>query len=88
MYPVGGRPTDYAAPFQSAVRQALSSATPLQSIIALFHHPLYKRAHPTPEHLLPLVLAVAATEEDDVKETVFDGVDDIGLGWGMWVWQP
>ena len=85
---VGGRPTAYAAPFQAAVREALSSATPLESVKALFQHPLYKQAHPTPEHLLPLIISVAAAEPSDTKKTIFDGVDGIGLGWGMWAWHP
>ena len=73
-------------PFQTAVREALSSAAPLEATAALFRHPLFRQAHPTPEHFLPLVLAVAATDGADVKTAVMDEVDTIGLGWGMWRW--
>ncbi|KAK4684479.1 4,5-DOPA dioxygenase extradiol, partial [Tremellales sp. Uapishka_1] len=78
-----GRPMPYSTPFLKDVSSALSSASPLQSTINLFRHPMYKSAHPTPEHLLPLVAAVAATREGEAATPIYVE-EDGGLGWGMW----
>jgi aromatic ring-opening dioxygenase catalytic subunit (LigB family) len=73
----------------SAIHTALTSSKPLEGTMTLFRHPLYKQAHPTPEHLLPLVVAVAATEDGDTWEELFAGTAEDGvLGWGMWRWKP
>lgn len=84
---VSGKSAPYAKPFQVDVSKALRSAQPVQSVVDLFRHKLYKQAHPTPEHLLPLVFTVASTLETDQCETVYDDVDAMGLGWGMWKWE-
>jgi len=42
----------------SAIHSSLTSPEPLEAIKALFHHPNFKQAHPTPEHFFPLVDAV------------------------------
>jgi 4,5-DOPA dioxygenase extradiol len=68
-----------------AVNQALRSSDTVDATIGLFHHPFYKSAHPTPEHLLPLVVAVAATSKGDKLEEIYFECD--GLGWGMWRWK-
>ena len=82
----------YTTPYLEAIQSALHSSS-LQATIDLFRHPLYKHAHPTPEHLLPLVVAAAAAEGGQVED-MFVGVDsglsrdrDAGLGWGMWKWN-
>ena len=89
-----GKPMTYTTPYMEAIQSALhSSSSSLQSTIDLFEHPLYKKAHPTPEHLLPLVVAAAAAEGEKVED-IFVGVHgglskekDAGLGWGMWKWH-
>lgn len=88
---VSGKPMPYTTPYLNAVKEALHSSDALESTIALFQHPLYKRAHPTPEHLLPLAVAAAAAEGSGIED-IFVGVDDLGgprggLGWGMWRWK-
>jgi len=91
---VMGKPMTYTTPYMEAIQSALhSSSSSLQSAIDLFKHPLYKKAHPTPEHLLPLVVAAAAAEGEKVED-IFVGVHgglskekDAGLGWGMWKWH-
>lgn len=90
---VSGRPMPYTKPFLQAAQEAVHSPSPkvLESTVNLFQHPMYKAAHPTPEHLLPLAVAVAAAGESQVED-IFVGIDDLagprgGLGWGMWRWK-
>jgi aromatic ring-opening dioxygenase catalytic subunit (LigB family) len=77
----------YGKVFLDAVTAAVQSKTPLDDSINLFRHPAYRSAHPTPEHLLPLVVAAAAVDpETDKLNTLY--VDPDGpLGWGMWLWK-
>jgi 4,5-DOPA dioxygenase extradiol len=82
---VSGRAITYTKPFMAAITSALISSKPLDNTLALFKHPLYKSAHPTPEHLLPLAVAVAATDPGDELEEIYTADD--GLGWGMWRWK-
>jgi aromatic ring-opening dioxygenase catalytic subunit (LigB family) len=82
---VQGRPTPYAQPFLDAAISALASSKPLEATLSLFKHPLFKSAHPTPEHLLGLPVAVAATDAADKVEEICVSNHD-GLGWGMWRW--
>lgn len=65
---------------------ALISPTPLKSTLELFNHKLFKKAHPTPEHFLPILVPVAAADEGDKVEEIYVGLDKMGLGWGMWRW--
>lgn len=88
---VSGQPMPYTQPFLQASQEAIHSSAPLDSTISLFKHPLYKKAHPTPEHLLPLAVAVAAAEGSR-PEDIYVGIDNMagprgGLGWGMWRWK-
>ncbi|TXT12916.1 hypothetical protein VHUM_01317 [Vanrija humicola] len=82
------RPTPYGAPFLEAVDAAVKSKTPVDDTINLFRHPLYRQAHPSPEHLLPIVVAAAAADPatDDVNEIFVQ--PEGALGWGMWSWTP
>ncbi|EJT48112.1 hypothetical protein A1Q1_02922 [Trichosporon asahii var. asahii CBS 2479] len=85
-YMTGGR-GEYGRPFLDAIQGALKSSDPVQGTVGLFRHPLYRAAHPSPEHLLPLAVAAAATDKQDRIRDIF--VKDNGaLGWGMWMWQP
>lgn len=66
----------------------MHSSDPVKAATNLFSHPLYKRAHPTPEHLLPLLVPLATADKDDVLQDVYVGLDKMGMGWGMWRWTP
>lgn len=82
----GGR-GEYGKHFLEAVQGALKSDDPVNGTINLFRHPLYRNAHPSPEHLLPLAVATGAIDKGDKIKDIF--VADNGpLGWGMWMWQP
>lgn len=85
-YMTGGR-GEYGKHFLDAIEGALKSADPLEGTVNLFRHPLYRAAHPSPEHLLPLAVTAGAIDEGDQIRDIF--VKDNGaLGWGMWMWQP
>ncbi|ORX40605.1 Extradiol ring-cleavage dioxygenase, class III enzyme, subunit B [Kockovaella imperatae] len=60
-----GRPTPYTEPFLAAASAAVHSSDPVGQSIGLTKHPLYRSAHPTDEHFLPLVFAVAAADPGD-----------------------
>lgn len=88
---VSGKPMPYTKPFLDAALEAVHSPNLLESTLTLFRHPLFKNAHPTPEHLLPLAVAAAAAEGGQ-PEDIFVGIDNLagprgGLGWGMWRWK-
>lgn len=79
---------DYTGPFLQAVQAAVSSPDPVAATAALTRHPLYKRAHPTDEHFLPIVFSVAATQPSDQLEEVYVAPgEQAGLGWGIWRWH-
>ena len=74
----------YAKPFFEAITTSLNSPKSLESALTLFRHPAYKQAHPSPEHLLPLVVAVGAAQEGQKPEALFE---DPNVGWGFWRWS-
>lgn len=85
--------TAYGTPFLSAVAQVIAASPGDLGAEAknLFKHPSYQRAHPTPEHLLPLVVAAGAVQGKQVDETQKRGdmlfqEDDGPLGWAMARW--
>jgi aromatic ring-opening dioxygenase catalytic subunit (LigB family) len=86
-YMMGGGGS-YGDAFLHAIEGALHSDSPADGAIGLFRHPAYRQAHPTPEHLLPLVVAAAAADpKTDALQDIF--VQPNGpLGWGMWMWKP
>ncbi|BEJ11731.1 hypothetical protein CspHIS471_0201910 [Cutaneotrichosporon sp. HIS471] len=86
-YMMGGKGS-YGDGFLHAIEGALHSDAPADGAIGLFRHPAYRQAHPTPEHLLPLVVAAAAADpKTDALQDIF--VQPNGpLGWGMWMWKP
>lgn len=85
-YMTGGR-GEYGKHFLDAIQGALKSSDPLEGTVNLFRHPLYRAAHPSPEHLLPLAVAAGAVDSGDKIKDIF--VKENGpLGWGMWMWQP
>lgn len=83
-----GRPGSYGDVFLKAIDGAIKSDSPVDGAIGLFRHPAYRQAHPTPEHLLPLVVTAAAADpKSDALKEIF--VQPQGsLGWGMWAWTP
>ena len=55
----------------------------------LFNHRDYKRAHPTAEHLLPLVVSAGAVQGLDERgraDVIFEE-EDGPLGWAMARWD-
>lgn len=84
---VTGRGGSYGKVFLDAVTSAVNAKQPLEESINLFRHPAYKSAHPTPEHLLPLVVSAAAVDAGDKLHTIYV-TDNGALGWGMWMWEP
>lgn len=82
-----GQKGSYGKVFLDAVSSAAKSAQPLDDAINLFRHPAYRSAHPTPEHLLPFVVAAAAIDtQGDKLSTLYESPDG-ALGWGMWMWK-
>jgi aromatic ring-opening dioxygenase catalytic subunit (LigB family) len=88
---MGGKGTTYGPSFLAAVIQAIES--PLseigQTTKDLFKRRDYKDAHPTAEHLLPLVVsagAVNGNNEGSRAEVIFEE-EDGPLGWAMARWD-
>jgi 4,5-DOPA dioxygenase extradiol len=91
MRAAGGKGTPYGPPFLAAVMEAINS--PVGEIGRttkdLFEHRNYKRAHPTAEHLLPLVVSAGAVQgvnEGSRADVIFEE-EDGPLGWAMARWD-
>lgn len=82
---MSGRDASYGDVFLQAVQAAVKSSDPVGESINLFRHPMYRQAHPSPEHLLPLVVAAAAVKDGDKVSEIFAKPNG-ALGWGMWSW--
>jgi aromatic ring-opening dioxygenase catalytic subunit (LigB family) len=91
MRAMGGKGTPYGPPFLAAVMQAIRSPPSGlgQATKDLFSHRDYKRAHPTAEHLLPLVVTAGAVQggDQDVRAEVIFEEEDGPLGWAMARWD-
>ena len=88
---MGGQGTRYGPPFLAAVMEAINS--PVGEIGSrtkeLFNHRDYKRAHPTAEHLLPLVVSAGAVQglgEGGRADVIFEE-EDGPIGWAMARWD-
>lgn len=84
-YMTGGSGS-YGPVFLKATEDALKSSDPAAEAVNLFRHPTFRQAHPTPEHLLPLVVAAAALKKGDQIHDIFTKPDG-ALSWGMWSWS-
>jgi 4,5-DOPA dioxygenase extradiol len=65
---------------------AAKSPNATESAVALVKHPLFRKAHPTPEHYLPFVVAAAAAGHGAKCQEIFT-MPDGALGWGSWRWD-
>lgn len=83
------RPSDqsYGEGFLKAAREAVEKETSTSAVQDLFRHPLYKKAHPTPEHLTPLAVAAGAALRSPAPAEVVIELDQGALGWLMARWQ-
>ncbi|KAL7409333.1 Extradiol ring-cleavage dioxygenase, class III enzyme, subunit B [Mrakia frigida] len=78
---MGNRPSSYGKEFMSAISSLVASPTRLSDApSALLTHKAYKRSHPSPEHLLPLFVAMGAGGEGS-KGTVVWEKDEFAMGW-------
>lgn len=88
---MGGKGTPYGRAFLSAVMEAINSPVNDigQTTKDLFLHQDYKRAHPTAEHLLPLVVSAGAVQglgEGGRADVIFEE-EDGPIGWAMARWD-
>ncbi|HSX59790.1 MAG TPA: 4,5-DOPA dioxygenase extradiol [Tahibacter sp.] len=66
---------DWAGRFDRAVATALQSADRVAATIAAAQQPDAAQSHPTPEHFLPLLYAVGASDARDRVEFPIEGFD-------------
>lgn len=69
-----GRTEDYAREFAAWVRQVVEARDDARLVDTLAIAPHAKRAHPTAEHFLPLLVAAGAAEGDGEVETLEGGI--------------
>ena len=70
----GGREAEYAREFAYWVRQAVEARDDARLVDTLRVAPHAQRAHPTPEHFLPLLVAAGAASSDADVETLEGGI--------------
>jgi 4,5-DOPA dioxygenase extradiol len=70
----GGREADYAREFAAWVRQVVEARDDARLLQALEIAPHARRAHPTAEHFLPLLVAAGAAGEDPTVQTLEGGI--------------
>lgn len=79
------RPLPYAKPFNQQLKAALmksNSDDRIESLQKLMQGPLFRQAHPTPEHFLPLVAGVGSSFHEDIHE-IYSG-ETGSLGWSIY----
>jgi len=69
-----GREADYAREFAAWVRQTVEARDDARLLQALEIAPHARRAHPTAEHFLPLLVAAGAASADDSVQTLEGGI--------------
>jgi 4,5-DOPA dioxygenase extradiol len=84
----GDRETpDWAQRFDSAIETALAS-NQREAVAEVFDGPDGRMAHPTPEHFLPLLYAVGASDADDAVDFPIAGFDMGSLSMRSVRFQP
>ena len=87
----GGEGTAYSKPFLDAFLDAATSSPTIlgEATKALFSRSDYRQAHPTPEHLMPIVVAAGAAQvlPGAGKGDVIFQEDDGPIGWAMLRWD-
>jgi 4,5-DOPA dioxygenase extradiol len=68
------RTPDWAARFDSAIADAVAGDR-RESVVEIFAGADGRMAHPTPEHFLPLLYAVGASDADDRVDFPIEGFD-------------
>jgi 4,5-DOPA dioxygenase extradiol len=69
-----GQEAEYAREFAAWVRQAVEARDDARLVETLERAPHAKRAHPTTEHFLPLLVAAGAASADDDVQTLEGGI--------------
>lgn len=87
----GNKPLEYVKPFNEVLTKILTNkdtSKVLDEFKAIPRDPklnkLYRDAHPTNEHLLPVVVAAGASKGDDCK-LLYTG-ESGSLGWNLYSW--
>ena len=70
----GGVQAEYAREFAAWVRQTVEARDDARLLTTLDAAPHARRAHPTAEHFLPLLVAAGAASEDTAVETLEGGI--------------
>lgn len=79
------RPLPYAKPFNQQLKSALTKSPSndrIESLQKLMQGPLFKQAHPTPEHFLPIVAGVGSSLDEDIQEIYSEETGS--LGWSIY----
>ncbi|ODQ65902.1 Extradiol aromatic ring-opening dioxygenase [Nadsonia fulvescens var. elongata DSM 6958] len=79
-----GSPAPYVKPFDDALKLTVETANPsdiLESLIKVLERPDARKAHPTFEHILPIVAAAGAADKDNGKQLYSNQLSS--LAWGI-----